>query len=159
MSFEHEQSERGVGSHDPIPMSAGSTGSSPGTLNLWEVLSEQGARILECLGTDSLETLCLRESSGRLRCRVASVHAVLRPPPIQSPRSEAKESTDSGLEQSSGKAESEFMLDSSEPEDALPWQQLQRLFGSSPMYRADASEDAWQAWLLCGRLWDEDLRT
>ena len=121
------------------------------------MFSEQVTRILACLGTASGEALRLRESASSLRYRVASAYATLRPQSPRTPQSEARESTDSGLATSS--SEDENGLGTSESEVHPPWQHLHHLFGSCPRHSANQVEEAWEAWLLCRRPWDEDLRT
>ena len=145
---DHPVVGRGVGSDDPNPeWSDHLRYAAP--VNDWrDMFSEQITRILICLGTASGEALRLRESAGRLRYRVASAYAILRPQSPRTPESEARESTDSGL-----------ATNSSESEVHLPWRHLHHLFGSCPMYRANQVEEAWEAWLLCQRPWDDDLRT
>ena len=76
---DHPVVGRGVGSDDPnLEWSDHLRYAAP--VNDWrDMFSEQITRILICLGTASGEALRLRESAGRLRYRVASTYARLRP--------------------------------------------------------------------------------
>ena len=66
------------------------------------VLADYGATVVEFLGQHGPEVLHLRDVSGGIRLRIASVWARLNPRPPPSLHSEADEETDSGLASSSG---------------------------------------------------------
>ena len=91
------------------------------------------------LGTSGTELLSLRESSGRIRWRVASVWADLHPRPMPEPRSEAEEDTDSGIERS---------WQSSPPSMPHDWDRVHSLHSPLPNYNPNAVRDAFEVWVM-----------